>query len=165
MKSAESGPRYRSDQAKNLVSFLVGDVRYAVEIQVVREIVNPLPTVPLPHAPREVVGVSDHRGDVLPVVDLRVRFGLAASESTRKTKWIVVRIPDREQSVALVVDAVTEVFGASKGDQRSVPELGKGQDLRGIAQVYATGDRSVREPAASCGAAAPMVAPCSSGSP
>ena len=50
----------------------MGDVRYAVEIHRVREIVNPLPIVTLPHAPAEVVGVADHRGDVLPVVDLRV---------------------------------------------------------------------------------------------
>jgi purine-binding chemotaxis protein CheW len=136
MKRTDSGPRYRTDQAKNLVSFLVGDVRYAVEIHLVREIVNPLPTVALPHAPEEVIGVADHRGDVLPVVNLRVRFGLAAVAPTRRTKWIIVRGPAAGQSFALVVDAVTDVFGASRTEQRSVPELGRGRDLRGIAQVY-----------------------------
>jgi purine-binding chemotaxis protein CheW len=136
MKNAESGARYRNDQAKNLVSFLVGAVRYAVDIHLVREIVNPLPTVSLPHAPPEVIGVSDHRGNVLPIVDLRVRFGLREADVTRRTKWIIVRVPGSERSVALVVDAVTDVFGAGKAEQRSVPELGCGHDLRGIAQVY-----------------------------
>ena len=136
MKNADTGPRYRNDQAKNLVSFFVGDVRYAVDIHLVREIVNPLPLVALPHAPDEVIGVSDHRGDVLPVIDLRVRFGLEESDVTRRTKWIIVRVPGREQVVALVVDAVADVFGAGKDEQRSVPELGRGQDVRGIAQVY-----------------------------
>lgn len=136
MKSADQSPRYRTDQAKNLVSFLVGDVRYAVDIHLVREIVNPLPMVALPHAPAEVIGVADHRGDVLPVVDLRVRFGLGGGDVTRRTKWIIVRVPGRDQSFALVVDAVTAVFGAPRDEQRAVPELGRGEDLRGIAHVY-----------------------------
>jgi purine-binding chemotaxis protein CheW len=136
MKIAESGPRYRKDQAKNLVSFLVGEVRYAVDIHLVREIVNPLEAVPLPHAPPEVIGVSDHRGDVLPVVDLRVRFGLPPQDITRRTKWIIVRVLGRDQPFALVVDAVTDVFGAGKAEQRSVPEIGRGRDLRGISQVF-----------------------------
>jgi purine-binding chemotaxis protein CheW len=136
MKNTDSTTRYRTDQAKNLVSFLVGDVRYAVDIHLVREIVNPLPFVTLPHAPDEVCGVADHRGEVLPIVDLRVRFGLPPTEPTRRTKWIIVRLPRRAQSVALVVDAVTDVFGASVNDQRTVPELSQGRDRRGIANVY-----------------------------
>jgi purine-binding chemotaxis protein CheW len=136
MKSSDSTTRYRTDQAKNLVSFLVGDVRYAVDIHLVREIVNPLPFVALPHAPEEVCGVADHRGEVLPIVDLRVRFGLPPVEATRRTKWIIVRLPRQLQAVALVVDAVTDVFGASANDQRSVPELSRGRDRRGIANVY-----------------------------
>ena len=136
MKTSDSTTRYRTVQAKNLVSFLVGDVRYAVDIHLVREIVNPLPIVSLPHAPEEVVGVSDHRGEVLPVVDLRVRFGLPRVEATRRTKWIVVRVPALVQAVARVVDAVTDVFGADANAQRSVPELSRGAELRGIANVY-----------------------------
>ena len=136
MKTSDQNVRYRTDQAKNLVSFLVGDVRYAVDIHMVREIVNPLPFVTLPHAPDEVCGVADHRGEVLPIVDLRVRFGLPPTEPTRRTKWIIVRMPANLQSVALVVDAVTDVFGASANDQRSVPELSRGRDRRGIANVY-----------------------------
>jgi purine-binding chemotaxis protein CheW len=136
MTEHDATTRYRSDQAKNLVSFLVGEVRYAVEIHIVREIVNPLPTVTLPHAPAEVLGVADHRGDVLPVVDLRCRFGLPRAEATRRTKWIIVRLPHRAQPVALVVDAVTDVFGAGHREQRNLPEIGSGAERRGIANVY-----------------------------
>jgi len=143
MKHTEHSNRYRKDQTKNLVSFLVGEVRYAVDIHLVREIVNPLPTVPLPHAPEEIIGVSDHRGDVLPVVDLRVRFGLGELGPTRKTKWIIVRIPGRDQQFALVVDSVADVFGAGTAEQRAVPELGRGKDLRGICQVFSHGETLV----------------------
>jgi purine-binding chemotaxis protein CheW len=125
--------RQRHDPSKNLVGFVVGDVEYAVEIKRAKEIANPLPIVPLPHAPPAVVGVADYRGEVVPVVDLRLRFGLATVPATRRTKWIVVDVSGR--SVALVVDAVTEVFGTGSAELRAAPPLGGGEDLRGIAGV------------------------------
>ncbi len=72
----------RRDRMKNLVGFLVGDVRYAVDILKVREIINPLDIVELPQSPSSVVGVADHRGEVVPIVDLRARFGLPSAEPT-----------------------------------------------------------------------------------
>lgn len=131
---ADLATRHRTDRTKNLVGFLVGDVRYAVDILRVREIINPLQVVPLPHAPPVVIGVADHRGQVVPVIDLRRRFALPPSEATRRTKWIVVRAGDR--AAGLVVDAVTDVFGAGSHDQRQVPELGVGDSARGISAVY-----------------------------
>jgi purine-binding chemotaxis protein CheW len=125
--------RQRHDPSKSLVGFLVGDVRYAVPIADVREITNPLEIVELPHAPHAVAGVADFRGEVVPVVDLRVRFGFSATVRTRRTKWILVDVGDRV--VALVVDGVTEVFGTGGVDLRPAPPLGSGEDMRGIAGV------------------------------
>lgn len=133
--------RRRADRSKNLVGFTIGEVQYAVDILRVREILNPLPIVPLPHAPAAVLGVADHRGQVVPVLDVRRRFGLPAIEATRRTKWIVVQIGERP--VGLVVDSVTDVFGAGEPDQRSVPEIGVGDAARGIAAVYSHGGRLV----------------------
>ncbi len=127
--------RNRVDRTKNLVGFVVGHVSYAVDILRVREIINPLPLVELPHAPPVVVGVADHRGQVVPVIDLRRRFGLEAVPKTRHTKWIIVELEDR--AVGLVVDAVTDVFGTGEPDQREVPQLGVGDAARGISAVYA----------------------------
>lgn len=126
--------RARGDRSKDLVGFRVGEVHYAVDIFRVKEIINPLPVVALPHAPPVVVGVADHRGDVVPVVDLRLRFGLSAAPPTRRTKWIVVATEDR--SVGLVVDAVSGVFGTGPAQERSVPKLGMGDEARGIAAVF-----------------------------
>ncbi len=125
--------RQRHDPSKNLVGFLVGDVEYAVEIARVREIANPLPLVALPHAPRSVIGVSDYRGEVVPVVDLRARFGLPSAPPTRRTKWIIVDVVGHV--LALVVDGVSEVFGTAGAELRAAPPLGEGDDLRGIAGV------------------------------
>jgi purine-binding chemotaxis protein CheW len=142
-------PRQRHDPTKNLVGFLVGEVAYAVRIEAVREIVNPLEVVELPRAPLSVRGVSSFRGDVVPVIDLRVRFGLGPASSTRKNKWIVIDVSPRAKGahepagqqakpasfVALVVDSVTDVFGTGGEEIKPAPALGAGDDMRGIEGV------------------------------
>ncbi|MCL2451047.1 MAG: chemotaxis protein CheW [Polyangiaceae bacterium] len=118
----------------------MGDVHYALHVACVIEITNPMALAPLPCAPHSVMGVSDYRGEVVPVVDLRARFGLAPVAATRKTKWIVVDVAGR--AVALVVDAVTEVFGTGGADLRPLPSLG-GDEARGIAGVTRHAGRMV----------------------
>ncbi len=125
--------RHRPDAHKNLVGFFVGDVHYAVDIGKVREIVNPLAVTVLPHMPPDVAGVADHRSEVVPLIDLRVRFNVERREDRRGTKWILISISDRV--VGLIVDAVTEVFGARTDDIQPTPEVGGDRDLRGISGV------------------------------
>jgi purine-binding chemotaxis protein CheW len=133
--------RHRHDPLKNLVGFVLGDVHYAVPIARVREIANPQELVELPHAPHSVAGVADYRGEVVPVVDMRARFGLPEREVSRRTKWIVVDLGDR--LAALVVDGVTEVFGSAGMELRPPPQLGGGEDVRGIAGVTKHGAKLV----------------------
>lgn len=125
--------RQTSRTQRGFVGFLLGDVRYAVPIGAVREIVNPLPLTELPHVPRAVAGVADHRGEVIPVVDLRVRFGMPKEREPRKSKWLLVKV--QERIVGLRVDAVTEVFGQAGVELRPAPELGEGDELRGLSGV------------------------------
>jgi purine-binding chemotaxis protein CheW len=125
-------PKLAREPTKSLVGFLVDGVQYALPVELVREVTNPVPTVLLPHAPSAVVGVMDYRGAIVTVVDLRVRFGLQKREPTRKTKWIVVDLSGR--TLALVVDAVTEVFGTTRDALRMAPWLGGG-DALGVAGV------------------------------
>ena len=134
MRRPLSRSRARSDFSKSLVGFIVGEVSYAVDIGVVSEIINPLGYVKLPHAPDVVIGVADHRGDVVPIIDLRRRFGLAARPADRRTKWVLVRTSER--TVGFVVDAVTEVFGTDEASRRGAPLLGKGDETRGIEAVH-----------------------------
>ncbi|HLK46450.1 MAG TPA: chemotaxis protein CheW [Acidimicrobiales bacterium] len=133
--------RHRHDPSKNLVGFLIGDVSYAVPIAIVREIANPLDVVALPHAPAAVLGVAHYRGEIIPVLDVRARFGLPGTPTTRKTKWIILVSVDR--LVAIVVDAVTDVFGTAGAELAPSPPLGGGEDLRGIAGVTTYDGRMV----------------------
>ncbi|HET7543336.1 MAG TPA: chemotaxis protein CheW [Polyangiaceae bacterium] len=122
------------------MGFIVGDINYAVPIASVREIVNPVPLAALPHAPPAVAGVADHRGEILPIIDLRVRFGLTAQADARRGKWILIEVEGR--GVGLAVDRVTEVFGKGGAEIKAPPTLGAGDDLRGIAGVT-THDRAL----------------------
>lgn len=124
--------RTRQDPSKNLVGFVVGAVRYAVPIARVREIVNPLSVVALPGSAPEVLGVADYREEVVAVIDLRRRFGLPDAPDTRRTKWIVLAATER--LVALVVDAVTDVFRGDEDALRAPPAVGRAaQDVAGVA--------------------------------
>lgn len=125
--------RRRLDPRKSLLGFVVGEVTYAVAVESVREVTNPLPLVALPQAPHAVAGVADFRGAIVPVLELRRRFGLEVLPTTRKTKWIVLEAAGR--LVALVVDSATEVFGTGSTGLRQAPALGSGDALRGIAGV------------------------------
>lgn len=127
------GSKQRPDPEKSLVGFSVGNVHYAVPIGCVREIINPAEVTRLPHAPPVVVGVADHRGEVVPVIDLRIRFGVPSTEDARRMKWILVDVGG--MTIGLVVDRVTEVFGTGGAGLRPAPSLGGGEDERGIVGV------------------------------
>ena len=123
------------------VGLEVGGVSYALNIKHVREIIRPLPMQLLPHSSQTVIGVIDHRGDVVPIVDLRLRFGTALSTDLTHTRWVIASREGR--LYGLVVDRVTEVFGLNEKDARPVPELGPGADRRGITAAYSHAGRLV----------------------
>ena len=128
-----SSKQQRPDPRKSLVGFVVGDVAYAVPIVDVQEIVTPLPLTELPHSPEAVAGVSDHRGHVIPIIDLRSRFGLPRLPERFRSKWILIRVEGR--ILGLAVDRVTDVFGTGGVEIRPAPALGGGEDRRGILGV------------------------------
>ena len=126
--------RARTAAQRSLVAFIVGDVRYAIDIAQVREIVTPLPLTILPHTPGGLAGVADHRSEVVPIIDLRARFALSGPlVSAKKIKWILVAVGTR--TVGLVVDDVIGVLRMPSGEFRPPPELGGGEQARGIASV------------------------------
>jgi purine-binding chemotaxis protein CheW len=120
-----AGERKRTDPRKNLVGFMIGTTQYAIDIWRVREIVKPMPTTSVPHSPPALAGMADHRGEVVPILDLRIQFGVPA-ESARKTKCILLNLPDT--TMGIVVDAVVGVFGSDDGQIRQAPSIGTGAE-------------------------------------
>lgn len=128
------GRAYSATLAKDLVRIEVDGVSYALEVARIREIVNPLPVIELPRERRFVLGVSDYREDVVPIVDLRRFFGLSPEEPSRRTKWIILEGGGR--LVGVVVDAVLDVFASAENRQRDVPVLDERHRERGIVSAY-----------------------------
>jgi purine-binding chemotaxis protein CheW len=125
--------KQRPNPQKSLVGFAVGEVYYAIPIGCVKEIINPINLTRLPYVPDSISGVADHRGEVVPIVDLRVRFGVPEVEERRRTKWILVDVGSK--TIGLIVDRVTGVFGTGGKSLRPAPSLGGGEEVRGIAGV------------------------------
>ena len=112
----------------------VGGVMYAIDVSCVAEIVNPLPIVDLPREPEPVLGVAEYRDQVVAVVDLGRFFGAVPTEASKRSKWVVVRVPKR--LVALVVDSVVDVFSSHRQPYRPVPALDARHEARGIKSAF-----------------------------
>lgn len=119
VQTAPTGSQY--------LSFALGAEVYGVDILRVQEIRGWEPVRPLPDMPAHIKGVLDLRGTIVPVFDLRVRFGTAVPEYLPTTVVIVMHVRDRaggSQVVGAVVDAVSDVLDVSGEALRSAPSLG-----------------------------------------
>lgn len=126
---------FEREDDRKLVGFIVDEVRYGVDIMRVREIVNPGPLIKVPAIPAHVIGVADHREAIVPVIDLRLRFGHPEIELTRRTKWIIVVSESRE--VGLQVDRVTQVLKMRDAKQRERHSLLSDKKTAWIKNVFA----------------------------
>jgi len=121
---------------QQLVVFELGAELYGVEIARVHEIIRLQTVTRVPRAPAFVEGVINLRGKVIPVVDLRRRFGLPSAEHTRSTRIVVVEIGD--QVVGIVVDSVSEVLRVNTATVEPPSPVVAGIDseyLHGIAKL------------------------------
>ena len=121
---------------RQLVVFQLGAELYGVEIARVHEIIRLQAITRVPRAPAFVEGIINLRGKVIPVVDLRRRFGLPTAEHTRASRIVVVEIGD--QVVGLIVDAVSEVLriaGATVEPPSPVVAGPESEYLHGIAKL------------------------------
>jgi len=108
------------------LGFELAGENYGLEILKVREIIGMMDITPLPQLPSHVKGVINLRGKVIPVVDLRLKFGLEASAYHERTCIIVVETRGSNGPVlmGIVVDTVSEVMSVDPADVEATPELG-----------------------------------------
>jgi purine-binding chemotaxis protein CheW len=96
-----------------VVIFRVGNELYGVDIASVESIIKMQAITAVPHAPQFVEGVTNLRGIILPVIDLRKRFGLGQIDATKDSRIIVVALDGTK--LGMVVDAVSEVLSIAEG--------------------------------------------------
>lgn len=126
---------------RELISFLIGDQEFCVDIMTVREIRGWSPATPLPHAPAYVRGVINLRGAVLSIVDLAARLGLPATEPTARAVVIVAQMSGRV--VGLLVDAVTGILTVTADAVQPTPDVGSDMARSFVAGVLAVEGRMI----------------------
>jgi len=132
--------QHSADAGAQYLTFMLAGEEYGVEILGVQEIKGWDRSTEIPNTPDYVLGVINLRGAVIPVIDLRRRFGMEAREFTKLTVVIVVRVDtnDGEKTVGLVVDAVSDVYNIDLEQVRPAPELDAAvetQFVKGLATV------------------------------
>jgi purine-binding chemotaxis protein CheW len=111
---------------RKVLTFSLGGEVYGVDILRVKEIRGWSPVTRIPQSPESLLGVLNLRGVIVPIVDLRVRFGLAAAEFNALTVTIVLSLVSDGMSreYGIVVDSVRDVVDLSPGNIRPAPEVG-----------------------------------------
>ena len=122
VRDAEAGG---SDMAQ-YISFRIGEEEYGVDIMAVREIKGWTQVTKLPNTPDFVRGVLNLRGIIVPIFDLRCRFGMGETEATKLHVVIIVTVEER--TIGILVDAVSDILTANTEQIRPVPEMER--DLR-----------------------------------
>ena len=108
------------------LTFSLADEEYGIGILKIKEIIGMMPITSVPQTPEFVKGVINLRGKVIPVVDLRLRFGMEAIDYTERTCIIVVEIEGEagNMMIGIVVDSVSEVLNIKGEDIEDTPTFG-----------------------------------------
>jgi len=131
------------DKEGKYLTFALANEEYGLEILKVREIIGYIDVTAVPQTPSHVKGVINLRGQVIPVVDLRAKFGMATTEVTEQTCIIVVEITQsgRKFNTGIVVDRVQEVLDILGRDIEEAPQFGSSVDTDFILGMGKIGDK------------------------
>ncbi len=128
-------------RAGKYLTFQLANEEFGIRVLKVREIMGVQEITAVPQTPHHVKGVINLRGKVIPVIDLRLKFGLPAAEYTQRTCIIVAQVAGEHSSTLLmgiVVDGVSEVLNLSGQEIEDTPDFGEdigGEYLLGMAKV------------------------------
>jgi purine-binding chemotaxis protein CheW len=129
-------------EGKYLTFTLAGE-EYGLGILKVKEIIGIMPITAVPQTPAHMKGVINLRGKVIPIVDLRVMFGMESIDCTVKSCIIVVEITNNAQKVmiGILVDSVSEVLNIKEADIEDTPNFGSRLNTNYILGMAKTGGR------------------------
>ncbi|MGI5817230.1 MAG: chemotaxis protein CheW [Armatimonadota bacterium] len=132
-EAAEAGP------GGKYLTFGLGGEEYGLEILKVREIIGAMDITSVPRTPDFVMGVINLRGNVIPVIDLRLKFGMAHADQTDETCIIVVDVLGMEMGI--LVDRVSEVLDIAEGEIQPAPSFGVAVDTDFILGIGKAADK------------------------
>jgi purine-binding chemotaxis protein CheW len=128
-------------ETQSYLMFQLGTEDYAIEIRHVLEIKGYTAITPIPNAPAYLRGVMNLRGNIIPVVDLRERFGMPAGNYDKFTVILIVSVSDKTSGV--LVDAVTDIVELPRAQVDAPPDLGAHVDTSFLSGMVKTAGRVV----------------------
>ncbi|MBQ4859522.1 chemotaxis protein CheW [Pseudoalteromonas agarivorans] len=130
---------------KQFLTFIMADEEYGVDILTVQEIRSWEEITELPNSPDFVKGVINLRGTIVPIIDLRLRFGLPSVEYGSLTVVIVVKVEFEQGSkiMGIAVDAVSDVYSIAEQDAKAVPSLSESNSCEYVAGLVNVGEKMV----------------------
>lgn len=126
-----------ADEQAQIVTFALGSDHFSADVLVVERVLRYQPPRPMPNAPAWMAGVIDYAGRVVPVIDLRARFGLPATATPDTARTLVFLVLG--EWVAAVVDAVLDVTPLRAGELEPPPSIFRGlsgEYLRGLVRRH-----------------------------
>ncbi len=134
--------KHGTSEVRQLVVFRLREGSYALDIQIVREINRMIDMTAIPKAPEFVKGIINLRGEIVPVVDIGLRFGMGTTEQTKDTRIVVVE--SEGHTLGLVVDEVSEVLRLSEDDIDPATNMSlTGIDVDFVLGVGKVGERMI----------------------
>ena len=123
------------------LAFKLGDEEYGIDIQTVQELRGYEAVTGLANVPDFIKGVVNLRGIIVPIMDLRARFGMESTKPTRMSVVIIINTGAR--TTGLLVDAVSDIISVSPDAVRPIPDMGGGGRETLLAGLVAMADRMV----------------------
>ena len=133
--------REQQEETTQIIIFKLGEEEFGVNILQVREVKNWTEGTRVPKAPHFVEGIINLRGEIIPIVDLRARFGLTLPEVGLNSRVIIVEVG--EALVGMLFDAVVEVLRVPVSAIETAPTITKGVDSYFLAGVVNISDRLI----------------------
>ena len=134
VETMDQAVKAMADREGKYLTFTLAEEEYGISILKVKEIIGMMPITTVPQTPEFVKGVINLRGKVIPVLDLRTRFGMESIDYTERTCIIVVEIEGESNTImiGIVVDAVSEVLNVKGEDIEDTPTFGAKMDTEYI---------------------------------
>ena len=130
-----------SSEDQQYLTFNLADEYYGVDILKVQEIKGYTTVTRIPNTPNYLKGVLNLRGTIVPIVDLRMKFGMGTTDPTPFTVMVVVNV--RNRIMGFMVDAVSDVLDLNAKNIQPPPELGSAVDITFVAGIGNSNDRLV----------------------
>jgi len=118
---------------RQCVTFRLNEEIYGINVMLVQEVLRVTEIAPVPGAPNYVIGIINLRGNVVTVIDTRMRFGLPPKEMDDSTRIVIIEAEN--QTVGIVVDSVSEVVDVYANEIETAPNVGNDETARYIEGV------------------------------